>query len=59
MLVFDVFVSHCRYIALPYVVTGMDVSFSGILTDVEKKAKEMLAKGECTKADLCYSLQVS
>ena len=40
-----------------YVVKGMDVSFSGILTEVEKKAKKMLSSGECTKADLCFSLQ--
>jgi len=46
-----------QYIELPYVVKGMDVSFSGILTQIEKKAKEMLAKGQCTKADLCFSLQ--
>ena len=36
---------------LPYVVKGMDVSFSGILTQVEQ-----LAKTE-QKEDLCYSLQ--
>eukprot|EP00949_MAST-11_sp_MAST-11-sp1_P001963 g1963.t1 len=39
-------------IDLPYVVKGMDVSFSGMLTKIEK-----LALGKCTKADLCYSLQ--
>jgi N6-L-threonylcarbamoyladenine synthase len=42
---------------LPYVVKGMDVSFSGILTHVEMLAKEKLAKGLVTKADLCFSLQ--
>ena len=44
-------------IELPYVVKGMDVSFSGILTAVETLAKTKLAKGEITKAQLCYSLQ--
>ena len=34
----------------------MDVSFSGILTSIEKIAKEKLPSGEVTKADLCYSL---
>ena len=35
----------------------MDVSFSGILSSIENLAKGMLAKGECTKEDLCFSLQ--
>ena len=34
------------FVPLPYVVKGMDVSFSGILTSVEKIAKEKLAAGE-------------
>ena len=46
-----------KYIELPYIVKGMDVSFSGILTYVEKEAKQKIATGECTGADLCYSLQ--
>lgn len=46
-----------KYIELPYIVKGMDVSFSGILTYVEKEAREKLASGEVTAADLCYSLQ--
>ncbi len=41
-----------KYIELPYVVKGMDVSFSGILT----KVKQLLAKG-ISKEDLCFSLQ--
>ncbi|KAI9895782.1 hypothetical protein PsorP6_018653 [Peronosclerospora sorghi] len=51
------------FIELPYIVKGMDVSFSGISTFIEKEAKYALVKsdkikaGECTKADLCYSLQ--
>ena len=40
-----------KYIPLPYVVKGMDVSFSGILTQVEK-----LAQTERME-DLCFSLQ--
>lgn len=35
----------------------MDVSFSGILSSIENLAKGMLPKGECTKEDLCFSLQ--
>lgn len=38
---------------VPYVVKGMDVSFSGILTAIEELAKS----GHYTKEDLCYSLQ--
>lgn len=40
-----------KYIPLPYVVKGMDVSFSGILTRIEE-----LATTE-TPEDLCFSLQ--
>jgi len=47
-----------RYIELPYVVKGMDVSFSGILSFVEAAAGELLADGRATPADLCFSLQV-
>ncbi|EGD72195.1 glycoprotein endopeptidase [Salpingoeca rosetta] len=46
-----------KFIQLPYVVKGMDVSFSGILSFIEKAARKKIAKGECTAADLCYSLQ--
>jgi N6-L-threonylcarbamoyladenine synthase len=35
----------------------MDVSFSGILSFIESVAKDKLEKNECTKADLCFSLQ--
>jgi len=42
---------------LPYVVKGMDVSFSGILTYVAQEAKQKLTKGLLSKADLCFSLQ--
>lgn len=46
-----------KYVELPYIVKGMDVSFSGILTFVEKEAREKLANGTATAEDLCYSLQ--
>ena len=46
-----------KYLELPYVVKGMDVSFSGILSFIESIGKEKYDKGECTAADLCYSLQ--
>ena len=41
-----------KYVELPYVVKGMDVSFSGILT----KVKQLLEKG-IPKEDLCFSIQ--
>ncbi|KAH7572825.1 hypothetical protein JRO89_XS03G0020000 [Xanthoceras sorbifolium] len=46
-----------QFIDLPYVVKGMDVSFSGILSYIEATAVEKLNNNECTPADLCYSLQ--
>jgi N6-L-threonylcarbamoyladenine synthase len=46
-----------RYLELPYGVKGMDVSFSGILANIETLVNTSLAKGECTAEDLCYSLQ--
>ena len=42
-----------NYIELPYVVKGMDVSFSGILTDLKRKCDSKKHK----TGDLCYSLQ--
>jgi N6-L-threonylcarbamoyladenine synthase len=53
-------VVECRgtkYIELPYGVKGMDVSFSGILSYIEKMADTLLQNGECTVDDLCFSLQ--
>jgi universal protein Kae1 len=41
-----------RWIGLPYVVKGMDLSFSGIVTEAMKR----LEKGEKLK-DVCFSLQ--
>jgi N6-L-threonylcarbamoyladenine synthase len=46
-----------QYVDLPYVVKGMDVSFSGLLSYIENIAHHKLSNGECTPADLCYSLQ--
>lgn len=47
-----------QFLDLPYVVKGMDVSFSGILTHVEQltKSDDFINK-RITKADLCFSLQ--
>ncbi|MBI2664411.1 bifunctional N(6)-L-threonylcarbamoyladenine synthase/serine/threonine protein kinase [Candidatus Woesearchaeota archaeon] len=42
-----------KYVEIPYVIKGMDVSFGGILTNVSEKARS----GKYSKADLCYSLQ--
>ncbi|KAJ2006920.1 putative tRNA threonylcarbamoyladenosine biosynthesis protein kae1 [Coemansia sp. RSA 2322] len=44
-----------RYIELPYAVKGMDVSFSGILSFIEKLAKTNPDK--YSPEDLCFSLQ--
>ncbi|CAG8594346.1 18089_t:CDS:2, partial [Acaulospora morrowiae] len=46
-----------KFIELPYTVKGMDVSFSGILSNIEVIAKEQLSTGQVTPEDLCYSLQ--
>uniref|UniRef100_A0A1I7VS33 N(6)-L-threonylcarbamoyladenine synthase n=1 Tax=Loa loa TaxID=7209 RepID=A0A1I7VS33_LOALO len=46
-----------KLIALPYTVKGMDLSLSGILSYVEHKGLQMIRAGECTAADLCFSLQ--
>jgi N6-L-threonylcarbamoyladenine synthase len=35
----------------------MDVSFSGMLSFIEEKAKMLLESKEATEADLCFSLQ--
>ncbi len=46
------FAKHGRWVELPYVVKGMDVAFSGIITEALKlwKSGEKLA-------DICFSLQ--
>lgn len=42
---------------LPYVVKGMDVSFSGILSHIEEHLSKWLDTKEFTPEDLCFSLQ--
>jgi len=42
-----------KYVELPYVVKGMDVSFGGILTNIKRKYDT----GQHSKEDLAYSLQ--
>ncbi|MBW2994662.1 N(6)-L-threonylcarbamoyladenine synthase Kae1 [Candidatus Woesearchaeota archaeon] len=42
-----------KYISLPYVVKGMDVSFAGIITKATRSVKEKKANVE----DICFSLQ--
>jgi len=42
-----------NYVKLPYSVKGMDVSFSGMLTNLKHKIKE----GKYSKQDLCFSVQ--
>lgn len=46
-----------QYVALPYVVKGMDVSFAGLLSFIEKEGLVKLESNMCTAADLCFSLQ--
>lgn len=46
-----------KFLEIPYSVKGMDVSFAGILTSMETLANTKLKSGECTKEDLCFSLQ--
>lgn len=46
-----------KLLELPYVVKGMDVSFSGLLSFIEEAAPRLLASGEYCAADLCFSLQ--
>lgn len=46
-----------KFLMLPYVVKGMDVSFSGLLSFIEEKAHNLLKSHEYTIEDLCFSLQ--
>ena len=41
---------------MPYVVKGMDVSFSGLLSFLEERTDKLLKEGY-TPEDLCMSLQ--
>ena len=42
-----------KYVEIPYVVKGMDVSFSGILT----KVQQLYEQKNVSKEDLCFSIQ--
>lgn len=46
-----------KLMELPYSVKGMDVSLSGILSLIEKKAPKLIESGDFTPEDLCFSLQ--
>lgn len=46
-----------KLILLPYVVKGMDVSFSGILSHIEEHLSKWLETKAFTPEDLCFSLQ--
>ncbi|CDF35306.1 probable O-sialoglycoprotein endopeptidase [Chondrus crispus] len=50
-------VDHRKMMELPYVVKGMDVSFSGLLSFIETEARKALKDGSFTVEDLCFSLQ--
>ncbi|OQR76555.1 putative tRNA threonylcarbamoyladenosine biosynthesis protein osgep-like [Tropilaelaps mercedesae] len=45
-----------KFVSLPYVVKGMDVSFSGLLSYLEDRTEQLLKDGYTT-GDLCMSLQ--
>jgi len=44
---------NAKYVELPYSIKGMDVAFSGLLTNLQQKYKS----GKFSKEDLSYSLQ--
>ncbi|KAK7872991.1 hypothetical protein R5R35_004295 [Gryllus longicercus] len=46
-----------KFLHLPYTVKGMDVSFSGILSNIEKQAPHLISSKQYAPEDLCYSLQ--
>lgn len=46
-----------KFMELPYVVKGMDVSFSGLLSFIETEAHKALKDGSYSVEDLCFSLQ--
>ncbi|KYN05089.1 putative O-sialoglycoprotein endopeptidase [Cyphomyrmex costatus] len=46
-----------KLVLLPYVVKGMDISFSGILSYMEEHLSEWLDTKAFTPEDLCFSLQ--
>ena len=46
-----------KFLPLPFVVKGMDMSFSGILSYIDERAERLIKSGEYSPADLCFSLQ--
>ena len=47
-----------KFVKLPYVVKGMDISVSGILTNLKQKVEKIKSgKADYTINDLCYSVQ--
>ncbi|KAK7867233.1 hypothetical protein R5R35_008404 [Gryllus longicercus] len=46
-----------KFLHLPYTVKGMDVSCSGILSNIEKQAPHLISSKQYAPEDLCYSLQ--
>lgn len=50
-------VDGSRLLNLPYVVKGMDVSFSGLLSHIEALAKQKDCKRSWSNDELCFSLQ--
>jgi len=51
--VYEMALKGKKYVELPYVVKGMDISVGGILTNLKQKLKS----GKFRKEDLCYSVQ--
>lgn len=46
-----------KYVELPYIVKGMDISLSGILTNLKQKIESKNFNKEYTQEDLAYSMQ--
>ncbi|MDP2749668.1 MAG: bifunctional N(6)-L-threonylcarbamoyladenine synthase/serine/threonine protein kinase [Nanoarchaeota archaeon] len=55
--VYELSLKSKKYIELPYVVKGMDVSFGGLLTNLKQKIHKSAFGKEYTKEDLCFSAQ--
>ncbi len=51
--IYELSLQSKKFIELPYVVKGMDVSFGGLLTHTKRK----FDSGECSKEDLSFSIQ--
>ncbi len=55
--IYELSLKSKKYVELPYVVKGMDVSFGGLLTNLKQKIHSPKLGKEYTKEDLCYSAQ--